>query len=57
MAVSSRSSRFRASAFPTPAQRPHNSRLSTARLQQQFGLSLPHWQLGVDRMLTETFGN
>jgi dTDP-4-dehydrorhamnose reductase len=45
------------SAFPTPAQRPHNSRLSTAKLQQQFGLSLPHWQLGVDRMLTETFGH
>jgi dTDP-4-dehydrorhamnose reductase len=45
------------SAFPTPAQRPHNSRLSTDKLQQHFGLSLPHWQLGVDRMLTETFGN
>jgi dTDP-4-dehydrorhamnose reductase len=45
------------SAFPTPAQRPLNSRLSTDKLQSQFGLSLPHWQLGVDRMLTETFGN
>ena len=43
--------------FPTPAQRPHNSRLSTAKLQQQFGLSLPHWQLGVDRMLAETLGH
>ncbi len=41
------------SAFPTPARRPHNSRLDTARLQSTFGLSLPNWQLGVARMLTE----
>ncbi|WP_278534277.1 dTDP-4-dehydrorhamnose reductase [Delftia acidovorans] len=41
------------SAFPTPAQRPHNSRLNTYRLQQTFGLRLPHWQAGVDRMLQE----
>jgi dTDP-4-dehydrorhamnose reductase len=42
------------SAFPTPARRPHNSRLDTTRLQQTFGLSLPVWQHGVDRMLAET---
>ena len=41
------------SAFPMPARRPHNSRLSTDRLQQVFGLRLPHWQAGVDRMLQE----
>ena len=41
------------SAFPTPAARPHNSRLSTARLQATFGLRLPHWRDGVARMLTE----
>lgn len=41
------------SAFPTPAQRPHNSRLNTDRLQQTFGLRLPHWQAGLDRMLQE----
>ena len=41
------------SAFPTPAQRPHNSRLSTARLQATFGLRLPHWRDGVARMLAE----
>ncbi len=41
------------SAFPTPAQRPQNSRLNTQKLQQAFGLSLPHWQLGVDRLLAE----
>lgn len=41
------------SAFPTPARRPHNSRLDTAKLQAAFGLSLPPWQQGVARMLTE----
>jgi dTDP-4-dehydrorhamnose reductase len=39
--------------FPTPAQRPLNSRLSTHKLQQAFGLVLPPWQQGVDRMLAE----
>ena len=42
-----------ASAFPTPAQRPHNSRLDCTRLQSIFGLTLPAWQQGVDRMLVE----
>ena len=41
------------SAYPTPAQRPLNSRLDTRRLQQAFGLQLPDWRAGVDRMLTE----
>ena len=41
------------SAFPTPANRPHNSRLNTAKLQSTFGLRLPPWQQGVDRMLAE----
>ena len=41
------------SAFPTPARRPHNSRLNTAKLQATFGLTLPAWQQGVDRMLAE----
>ena len=40
-------------AFPTPAVRPHNSRLNTAKLQDSFGLYLPSWQQGVARMLTE----
>ena len=44
------------SAYPTPARRPLNSRLSTARLQAAFGLVLPHWQQGVDRMLAEVTG-
>ena len=41
------------SAFPTPATRPQNSRLNTNKLQSTFGLSLPHWQVGVARMLLE----
>ncbi|WP_096697326.1 dTDP-4-dehydrorhamnose reductase [Polaromonas sp. AER18D-145] len=40
-------------AFPTPATRPHNSRLNTAKLQASFGLQLPAWQQGVARMLAE----
>ena len=43
------------SAFPTPAARPHNSRLNTSKLQSTFGLVLPPWQAGVARMLRETF--
>jgi len=42
------------SAFPTPAARPHNSRLNTYKLQAAFGLKLPDWQSGVARMLAET---
>ncbi|MEY4725623.1 MAG: dTDP-4-dehydrorhamnose reductase [Pseudomonadota bacterium] len=41
------------SAFPTPATRPHNSRLCNTKLQNRFGLVLPPWQQGVDRMLAE----
>lgn len=41
------------SAFPTPAARPHNSRLDTAHLRNTFGLTLPPWQQGVARMLRE----
>jgi dTDP-4-dehydrorhamnose reductase len=41
------------SAFPTPAKRPHNSRLNTRKLQAAFSLTLPPWQTGVNRMLAE----
>ena len=41
------------SAFPTPARRPQNSRLATAKLQRAFGLALPDWTSGVDRALAE----
>jgi dTDP-4-dehydrorhamnose reductase len=39
--------------FPTAAKRPLNSRLSTRKLQETFGLVPPMWQQGVDRMLAE----
>jgi hypothetical protein len=41
------------SAYPTPATRPLNSRLDTRRFQATFGLVLPEWRCGVDRMLSE----
>ena len=41
------------SAFPTPAKRPHNSRLDTTKFQRTFNLRLPDWTVGVERMLTE----
>ena len=42
--------------FPTVARRPMNSRLDTSKLTQNFGLHLPHWQVGVRRLLAETLG-
>lgn len=39
--------------YPTPAQRPANSRLATTKLQQTFGLHLPHWRSGVDHILDQ----
>ncbi len=42
-------------AYPTPAARPLNSRLDTTRLQRTFGLALPPWQRGVERVLAEWF--
>jgi dTDP-4-dehydrorhamnose reductase len=40
-------------AFPTAAVRPLNSRLNTSKLTQTFGLALPQWQAGVQRMISE----
>ena len=40
-------------AYPTPAQRPLNSRLNTQKLRDKFSLHLPDWQSGVNRMLRE----
>ena len=44
------------SAYPLPAARPLNSRLATRKLQAAFGLTLPPWQAGVERMLAEVLG-
>jgi dTDP-4-dehydrorhamnose reductase len=44
------------SAFATAAKRPHNSRMDTSKLRVAFGLTLPHWEAGVERMLAEVAG-
>lgn len=41
------------SEFRTAAKRPLNSRLNCSKLKKEFDLNLPHWQVGVERMLTE----
>jgi len=30
-----------------------NSRMSTEKVRSAFGVNLPHWQVGVERMLQE----
>jgi dTDP-4-dehydrorhamnose reductase len=40
-------------AYPTPARRPLNSRLDTSKLQKTFGIRLPDWRVGVQRLLDE----
>jgi dTDP-4-dehydrorhamnose reductase len=46
------------SAFPTPAHRPYNSRLSTHKLRAALGIELPDWQADVlgtlDTIVPET---
>lgn len=34
-------------AYPTPAQRPKNSRLSNEKLLREFGIALPHWETSL----------
>ena len=41
--------------FPSAAQRPFNSRLSSLKLAKTFDLMLPAWQCGVRRALSEIF--
>jgi len=40
-------------AYPQAARRPSNSRLDTTKLRGAFGLALPPWQAGVDRVVDE----
>lgn len=42
-----------ASAYPTPAKRPANSRLDCATLETVFGLSRPDWRADLALVLTE----
>ena len=43
--------------YPTPARRPANSRLSTARLQQTFGITPRPWQEAVGEIVDTLRGN
>ncbi len=40
-------------AYPTPAQRPLNSRLSTDKIRTTFGITLPDWRHHVRRQVRE----
>ena len=44
------------SSYPTAAKRPHNSRLSNEKFKNAFGIELPHWSQGVERVVTEVLG-
>jgi dTDP-4-dehydrorhamnose reductase len=37
--------------YPTPAQRRANSRLSCQRLEDTFGVRLPHWEKSLELVL------
>ena len=41
------------SAYPTPAQRPLNSRLNCAKIMTDFGITPPDWKTGLERVLGE----
>lgn len=43
------------SQYPTPAQRPSNSRLSTSAIQNDFGIQPRHWHNAIDAILAERF--
>lgn len=42
-------------AYPAPALRPANSRLSPERLRARFGIVMPHWRDALDRCVDELF--
>ncbi len=44
---------IRSQDYPTPAQRPFNSRLALDKIQHTFGIELPHWRTGLERCLQE----
>jgi dTDP-4-dehydrorhamnose reductase len=41
------------SEYPTPARRPAYSCLDITRLHSDFDLTLPSWETGLDRVITE----
>lgn len=38
--------------YPVPAVRPANSRLNSNKLTEVFGVTLPHWQTSIGRLVT-----
>jgi len=47
---------IKTSEFPRPANRPANSRLSCRRVEETFGVRMPHWEEALARVL-ETLGD
>ncbi|WP_137008590.1 dTDP-4-dehydrorhamnose reductase [Aquitalea aquatilis] len=45
------------SAYPTPAKRPSNSRLNCSKIEQNFGLTMPTWQSGVEQVFQQIFNS
>lgn len=43
--------------YPTPAARPAYSVLDTTALQREFGIRLPDWRVGLERVLDELQGS
>jgi dTDP-4-dehydrorhamnose reductase len=42
---------IKTSEYPRPAQRPANSRLSCKRLEETFGVRMPHWEEAMSLVL------
>jgi len=40
-------------AYPTPAERPKNSRLDCSDMEREFGIVRPNWAAGLDLILKE----
>lgn len=39
--------------YPTPARRPHNSRLDCTKLARDFGIERPDWRIGLSQVLQD----
>lgn len=37
--------------YPTPAERPFYSVLNKSKIKQRFGLTIPHWKIGLEEMI------